>query len=71
VQQEKYDLHAKFVEDRVQIQKEKEEILIEQMGLKEEVTISLRSVSGLAQIEEDTMESHVGKLAEAIQQLQA
>jgi hypothetical protein len=41
------------------------------MGVKEAVTRALRSVSGLAQMEEETMESQVGKLVEAIQQLQA
>jgi hypothetical protein len=41
------------------------------MGVKEAVTRALRSVSGLAQIEEDTVESQVEKLVEAIQQLQA
>jgi hypothetical protein len=38
---------------------------------KEAVTRALRSVLGLAQIEEDTVESQVEKLVEAIQQLQA
>jgi hypothetical protein len=40
------------------------------MGVKEAVTRELRSMSGLTQIEEDTMESQVEKLDEAIQQLQ-
>jgi chromosome segregation ATPase len=70
-QQEKDDLQAKFAEDRAQIQKEKEQLLMEQIGVKEAVTRALRSVSGLAQMEEETTESQVGKLVEAIQQLQA
>jgi monomeric isocitrate dehydrogenase len=41
------------------------------MGIKEAVTRALLSMSSLVQIEEDTMEIQVGKLAEAIQQLQA
>jgi hypothetical protein len=36
------------------------------MGVKEAVTIALLYVLGLAQIEEDTMESQVGKLVESI-----
>jgi hypothetical protein len=36
--------------------RKKEQLLTEQMGVKEAVTRALRSVSGLAQIEEDTME---------------
>ena len=40
------------------------------MGVKEAVTRALRSMPCLAQIEEDTVESQVEKLAEAIQQLQ-
>jgi chromosome segregation ATPase len=46
-------------------------LLTEKMGVKEAVTRALRSVSGLTQIEEDTVESQVEKLVEAIQQLQA
>jgi hypothetical protein len=41
------------------------------MGVKEAVTRELCSVPGLAQMEEETVESQVGKLTEAIQQLQA
>jgi hypothetical protein len=41
------------------------------MGVKEAITRALFSVLGLAHIEEDTMESQVEKLVEAIQQLQA
>jgi hypothetical protein len=44
---------------------------VEQMGVKEAVTRALRSVMGLEQMEEETTESQVGKLVEAIQQLQA
>jgi hypothetical protein len=65
--QEKDDLWAKFAEDREQIQKEKEHFLAEKMGVKEAVTRALRSMSGLAQMEGET----VGKLIEVIQQLQA
>jgi hypothetical protein len=60
-----------FAEDIVQIQKEKEHVLTEQMGVKEAVTRELHSISGLAQIEEDIVESQVEKLVQDIQQLQA
>jgi hypothetical protein len=32
--QEKYDLQTNFTEDRAQIQKEKEQLLVEQVGVK-------------------------------------
>jgi hypothetical protein len=71
VQQEKDDIRVKFEEDREKIQKEKDQLLVEQTVVKEDVTRALRSVSGLAHMEEETTESQVGKLVEAIQQLQA
>jgi hypothetical protein len=40
------------------------------MGVKEEVTRELRSISGLAWIEEDIVEIQVENLIKAIQQLQ-
>jgi hypothetical protein len=69
-QQEKDDLQIKFEEDRAQIQQEKEQLLTEQVGVKEAVHRALRSVTGLEKMEEDPVESQVVKLAEAIQQLQ-
>jgi chaperonin cofactor prefoldin len=60
-----------FAEDKEQIQKEKEQLLTKHMGVKEVVTRELRSVLGLTQIEEETVESQVENLNEAIQQLQA
>jgi hypothetical protein len=71
VQQEKDDLREMFEEDREHIQREKYQLLVEQMGLREEFTRAVCSVSGLAQMEEETTESHVGKLAEAIYKLQS
>jgi len=41
------------------------------MGVKEEVTRALHSVTGLEQREEEATKRHVGNLTEAIQQLQA
>jgi prophage DNA circulation protein len=71
VQQEKDDMRAKFEEDREKIQREKDQFLMEQTAVKETVARALLSVPGLAQMEEETTESQVGKLVEAIQQLQA
>jgi hypothetical protein len=36
-----------FVEDRAQIQKEKEQLLVEHIGVKEAVTRALHSMTGL------------------------
>jgi VIT1/CCC1 family predicted Fe2+/Mn2+ transporter len=69
-QQEKDDLQTKFEEERAQIQQEKEQLLAEQIGVKEAVNRALRSVTGLEKKEEDPVEHQVAKLAEAIQQLQ-
>jgi hypothetical protein len=60
-----------FEEDKAKIQKEKDQLLAEKTAVKEAVTKELRFVSGLAQEELDSVEMQVGKLAEAIQQLQA
>jgi hypothetical protein len=70
-QQEKYGLRENFEEDRENIQREKDQFLIEKIGVREAVTRALRSMPGLAQMEEETIEIQVGKLLEAIQQLQA
>jgi VIT1/CCC1 family predicted Fe2+/Mn2+ transporter len=70
VQQEKDDLQTKFKEERAQIQQEKEQLLAEQVGVKEAVSRALHSVTGLEKKEEDPVEHQVAKLAEAIQQLQ-
>jgi hypothetical protein len=61
---------VKFEVDREQIQKEKDQLLAEQIGIKEAMNRALRSVSGLAQMEEETADSQVEKLVEPIQQLQ-
>jgi hypothetical protein len=70
VQQEKDDLQANFAEDRAQIQKEKEQLLANQIEVKEAVTRALCFVMGLEHMEEHPVESQVGKLAKSIQQLQ-
>jgi phosphopantetheinyl transferase (holo-ACP synthase) len=70
-EKEKDEIWAMFEEDKAKIQKEKDQLLAEQTAVKEAVTKALRSVSGLAQEEEESVEIQVGKLVEAIQQLQA
>jgi hypothetical protein len=70
VQQEKENLQTKFEEDRVQIQHEKEQLLVKQVGVKESVRRALRSLTSLEKMEEDIVENQVAKLDEAIQQLQ-
>jgi VIT1/CCC1 family predicted Fe2+/Mn2+ transporter len=69
-QQEKVSLQTKFEEEKVQIQQEKEQLLAEQVGVKEAVSRALRSVTGLEKKEEDPVEHQVEQLVEAIQQLQ-
>jgi hypothetical protein len=69
-QQEKASLQTKFEEEKAQIQQEKEQLLAEQVGVKEAVSRALRSVTGLEKKEEDPVEHQVEQLAEAIQQLQ-
>jgi monomeric isocitrate dehydrogenase len=53
------------------MQKEKYHLLTEQTAVKEEVTTTLFSMLGLTQEEPESVEIQVGKLTEAIQQLQA
>jgi hypothetical protein len=71
VQQEKDDIRVKFEEEKEKMQKEKDQLLAKQTDVREEVTRALHSVLGLAQEEPESTEMEVGKLAEAIQQLQA
>jgi predicted nucleic acid-binding Zn-ribbon protein len=70
LQQEKYDMRANFEEDREHIQREKYQFLAEHTMVKETVARTLLFVLSLAPMEEEIAESQVGKLAEAIQQLQ-
>ena len=51
----------------MQIQKEKEQLLTKQIGFKDAVIRELRSMIGLKYMEEDPVESQVGKIVEAIQ----
>jgi trimethylamine:corrinoid methyltransferase-like protein len=70
-QKEKNEIRAKFKQNNAKIQEEKDQLLAEQTAVKEVVTKALHSMSGLAQEEPESIEMQVGKLVEAIQQLQA
>jgi hypothetical protein len=67
VKKEKYDLQAKFEEDREKIQRQKDQLLVEQTTVKEELDRALSSLLGLAQMEEETTKIQLGNLAKAIQ----
>ena len=69
-QQEKVSLQANFEEEKAQIQQEREQLLAEQVGVKEVVSRALHSMTCLDKKEEDLVEYQVEKLVEAIQQLQ-
>jgi len=43
-------------------------LLVDQIGVKEAVIREIHSVTSLEQMEEDPVESQIGKLVEAIQQ---
>jgi hypothetical protein len=47
VEQEKVDLQTKFEEEKAQIQQEKEQLLAEQLEVKEEINRALCSVTCL------------------------
>jgi hypothetical protein len=51
----------------VKIQQEKEQLLTEQVGIKEAISRALHSVTSLEKKEEDPVEHQVEHLAEAIQ----
>jgi hypothetical protein len=67
--QEKVSLQVKFEEEKVQMQQEREQLLAEQLELKEAVNRALLSMTRLELQEEDRIMHQVEKLAEAIQQL--
>jgi hypothetical protein len=70
MQQEKNSFQEKFEEDRVKIQKEKEQLLAKQIGIEEAVNRSFFYVTNLEQKAEEPIERQVMKLVEVIQQLQ-
>jgi hypothetical protein len=55
-QHEKDDLHTKFEEERVQVKQEKENLLTEQLGVKEVVIRALHSMTGLEKKAKEPME---------------
>jgi hypothetical protein len=69
-EQEKVSLQAKFEEEKAQMQQEKEQLLAEQLEVKEAVNRALHSVTGLEPQAEDQVTHQVEQLTEAIQQLQ-
>jgi hypothetical protein len=68
---EKDEFWAMLEEDKVNIHRKKDELLIEKIAVKEVVSRSLRFVPSLAREEHEIIEFQVMKLAEAIKQLQA
>jgi predicted component of type VI protein secretion system len=69
-EQEKVSLQTNFEEEKAHIHQEKEQLLAEQLEVKEVVDIALRYVTGLEPKAEERVEHQVAQLAEAIQQLQ-
>ena len=63
----RYEFQAMLEGDKAKIQKEKEQLLAEQIAIKEVVSKALCFVPGLAQEEHEAVEVQVTKLAEAIQ----
>jgi hypothetical protein len=71
VQKEKSEIQAEFEQKKEKIQKEKYQLLTENILVKEAVARELLSFPGLAQEEPESNEMQVVKLVEFIQQLQA
>jgi hypothetical protein len=69
-EQEKISLQAKFDEEKAQLQQGKEQLLTEQLEVKEAVNRALFSVTVIEIKTEDQVTKQVDQLAEAIQKLQ-
>jgi hypothetical protein len=69
-EQEKSALQAKFDEEKAQLQQGKEQLLAEQLEVKEAVNRALRSVTIIEVKAEDQVTKQVAQLEEVIQQLQ-
>jgi hypothetical protein len=69
-QQEKDTLQAKFEEDRAKIKKEKDKLLMKQIGIEEVVNKAFHSMIGLEQKEEEPIERQVMNLVEVIKKIQ-
>jgi chromosome segregation ATPase len=67
---ERDEFWAMLEGDKAHIQKEKDQLLAEHTAVKEVMRKSLRSMPGLAQDEDESIEVQVTKLAKAIQQIQ-
>jgi hypothetical protein len=65
-EQEKISLQVKFDEEKAQLQQEKEQLLMEQLEVKEAVNKELLSVTVLEIKAEDRVTQQVNQLAEAI-----
>jgi hypothetical protein len=65
----KLALQAKFDEEKAQLQQGKEQLLAEQLEVKEAVNRALRSVTIVEIKAEDQVTQQVNQLVEAIQQL--
>jgi hypothetical protein len=70
VQQEKDTLQVKFEEDRENIQKEKEKLLMKQIGIEEVINRASISVTSLQKKVEDPIKCQVMTFVEVIQELQ-
>jgi hypothetical protein len=70
VEQENISLQAKWDEEKEQLQQHKEQLLAEQLVVKEAVNRALLSVTVVEIKAEDQVTKQVDQLAEAIQQLQ-
>jgi hypothetical protein len=66
VEREKLALQAKFDEEKSQLQKEKEQLLTEQIKVKEMVNITLRSVTIIEVKAEERIPQQVVQLEEVI-----
>ena len=63
---ERDEFQAMLEEEKVKIQREKDQFLTEQIAIKEAVNKELHSVSGLAQEEHEVFQVQVMKLVEVI-----
>jgi hypothetical protein len=70
VEREKLDLQAKWDEEKVQLQKEKEQLLTEKLEVKERVNKALFSVTVIEVKAEERFPQQVAQLEEVIQKLQ-
>jgi hypothetical protein len=70
VEHEKLALQVKFDEEKTQLQQEKEQLLVEQLEVKEMVNMALLSMTVIEVKAEDRVPQQVEQLEEVIPQLQ-